>query len=617
MAEPLDLILEKEHQIKGAKSIEWVEKHSLPIEELYSHCKFRHFMIYSLIESNQSLPLFQKESYSHNESEEDYEYDKELFKYLKDGIISDKLKQIIDERLKVCRKARERGYWNFKNSSPRYDKAQMLHKFKDEVVAQCSPVVWHVYSSLLVFRNDASISDKNFGEKELKKICDTLSDYAGDIYIGDVFQSLEEVSNQYCDDDAYEFVYKGGLKLINDKTFALAGSVHPILYSHLGRHYNTEEGKFDAYIPRALVFSEEASILLDNANRDGGGIKYITPEFLFGHEEYDFGRNALCFAVIPVIGVGKRLSKRHLLKIQEALLYKLRKDIDNESVIGLTGFHPQYNAKRILFQASKGVFQYDIGRILGDYLKRNNKYAFELLLPSESSYLRITENGVYRPLGFDHDLLNHISDMTCSPISFSCYDIFEESLSADLVRGVAKALAINNKVLSCYQDNLIKQEHFTTGKFEDSNGELVSFSEYDTDLSLAPACFELFPKCFFYTQGYEDFVGRMPFSSCHNVYIIFYDNDESAFLGFYIVGYNKSKECIINVVYYDDEMIMMNNANAIKNREAMIKKIKAQISGDIIEHEVGDFSISDDNISHSLLHADREDVFISGDVFRR
>ena len=109
----------------------------------------------------------------------------------------------------------------------------------------------------------------------------------------------------------------------------------------------------------------------------------------------------------------------------------------------------------------------------------------------------------------------------------------------------------------------------------------------------------------------------MPFSSCHNVYIIFYDNDESAFLGFYIVGYNKSKECIINVVYYDDEMIMMNNANAIKNREAMIKKIKAQISGDIIEHEVGDFSISDDNISHSLLHADREDVFISGDVFRR
>ena len=93
VAEPLDLILEKAPN-KG-QSVEWVEKHSLPIEELYSHCKFRHFMTYSLIESNQSLPLSEK-SYS-REIEDDYEYDKELFKYLKDGIISDKLKQIIDE----------------------------------------------------------------------------------------------------------------------------------------------------------------------------------------------------------------------------------------------------------------------------------------------------------------------------------------------------------------------------------------------------------------------------------------------------------------------------------------------------------------------------------------
>lgn len=461
----------------------------------------------------------------------------------------------------------------------------MLATFKRFVDEYCSPIVWHLHTKFLLYKNDSIIEDKVLS-KTVAEVGDGLIE-AGrkDVLIGDAFIPLEKSIDEILGDECWIFDYKGSFSTINPSC-SRGGKVDlHFSLNEFGGNYYTDLDEDVIHLPESLGFSLNASLIVTEKKYSCSDSKmYRIPAIIMDDSE-DNNKNSVRVAVLPLIKLGRPLDKGALSRLSLHLNNLFEKDISKGSVIGITEFNETDNVEGAHFHLDDNYVVFTIGKVLGSYLNRNPDVGFDFCMPDRSSYIRISKDNIYRPLGFDCNIINYVSESLGTNVFFDYRDMCNEPRMPDLLSGLSKGMGVKIKMLGCFQDNLIKQEEYI----------------YDEGLYLNECPeYELFPKAFFYTKDYDDFVSQLPLSSCHNVYFVSEDNDNLSYIGLHVFGFNKESKCVLNVVYYDDSLIEFNKETE-RGLKEIFSKISKKISGTIKIGSGGNIMLSSDDISHGLL----------------
>lgn len=509
------------HQIELSQTQETkIAENTISIEKLLKKTSFVDFYRFALVHTNQNIPM-----HSLCDQEVDYgvvpipfgngsNLDKDLHHYLLTDEIADSLQDGIKKLLKYTRaQTKYNGIYSYRsNTGGRFEVSKVLKVFKEIVIFHSNPNPVFYYCSLSAtiseygyFPDDAQININNTSKEFTKHY---------KIMIGEVAVPLHEFISEY-HEDGKEVTYK-----------------HPFQNFYCWEKNYSNTIYFDALTITPLKYNKQSKEILNNYNgcyitlfkNQTGYIRPFEANLFEGDIESD---NQIQIGVLPIIALGKPLSKNQVALIQKGL--PETDDVFFSELFNINEINTVYEESEIIALKT--------GEVIGKTLRKHPESTIEFSQMKHENYTTITETEMKNPYGFDGRGM-------ASRYFGNYYGYGKEGCSATSLEyiaiGSSKVLKNKISILDTYTDNFEKYKHL--GFDEDGLG--LYFSDNECYLPL----FEVDSDSLKYFQYEDGFENQLPFEQCHNVYIIT-QSDGLVDDRHFIAGYTKDGECIINGVY--------------------------------------------------------------------
>lgn len=520
------------------------------LSALYQSISFEQFFRYSIIKSAQKMPLISDAELIrsvHKGNANDVDANNLLFKYLETGEADSELINLIDGVLKFCR-----TQMNLKISSDwsgwtgdRYEKKKLLAQFKEAIDKYLTGDIYHIYYLPMVCRSEFITDNFSFQEANVDGVAfnqmrSDLQNSGRNAFFGFDFQYLNQcfydAKKSVGDDYDYESSYFGYSSPLSK---FMSGDMAPGIIEDIK---SVPAGEFEFDSPLYIRFW--------NA-RENESLEDIVSENLWELYDYSAEEKTSEIFVQAFVIEGNELSKVEIEKYSKDFINVCNINLDN-----------CYYGKLIKVNHSS---RDDVCRLIGEAISsvlKRDKDAVAFLFNSSNSLYAIDREHITMPFGRATSKLAGFADcFIYSGIDFNDYDL---TINESIIK-IGKHSGYNQKPLHTLSNNLVPFEYAKINHDDVSHILDDGYLE-ETDCVIE---YETF-------HNLKEFVKKLPFEKCRNVYIISCDRgslDEPILF----VGFDHSGIQVLNAnLYLSDPYYSDKTWSDFEN---ILRDIRLTISG--------------------------------------